>query len=222
MAKILKADLREFEHNPGKIDNYRILSDVTRKKTGIDPRYLNFDIRQLHPGQYSAPYHSHRYAEELFMLIAGSATLRTPEGLEVVGTGDMIFCEAGEAGAHQLYNHTEEPCIFLDVRTFIGYDVCDYPDSDKILLAPSFETFGKDAGLDYFAGEENIREIWAQLEQKRETKKGAEKEIGIKPERGTEKKSEKRSGEKQKKERINKARGREKAKKRSGKSPQKA
>ena len=169
MAKILKADLREFEHNPGKIDNYRILSDVTRKKTGIDPRYLNFDIRQLNPGQYSAPYHSHRYAEELFMLIAGSATLRTPEGLEVVGPGDMIFCEAGEAGAHQLYNHTEEPCIFLDVRTFIGYDVCDYPDSDKILLAPSFETFGKDAGLDYFAGEENIREIWAQLEQKRET-----------------------------------------------------
>lgn len=201
MAKILKADLREFEHNPGKIDNYRILSDVTRKKTGIDPRYLNFDIRQLNPGQYSAPYHSHRYAEELFMLIAGSATLRTPEGLEVVGTGNMIFCEAGEAGAHQLYNHTEEPCIFLDVRIFIGYDVCDYPDSDKILLAPSFETFGKDAGLDYFAGEENIREIWTQLEQKRETKKGAEKEIGIKPERGTEKKSEKRSGKKQKKDR---------------------
>ena len=113
----------------------------------------------------------------------------------------MIFCEAGEAGAHQLYNHTEEPCIFLDVRTFIGYDVCDYPDSDKILLAPSFETFGKDAGLDYFAGEENIREIWAQLEQKKETKKGAEKEIGIKPERGTEKKSEKRSGKKQEKDR---------------------
>lgn len=193
MAKILKADLREFEENPGKIDNYRILSDVTREKTGINPRYLNFDIRQLDPGQYSAPYHSHRYAEELFMLISGSATLRSPEGLEVVGTGDMIFCETGEAGAHQLYNHTAEPCIFLDVRTYIGYDVCDYPDSDKILIAPSFETFGKGTGLDYFAGEENIREVWAHLERKQKAKKspgkGSKRDAGTDPEKDSEKRS---------------------------------
>ena len=163
MATILKAAQREFAENPGKTDNYRIWSDTARERKGIDPQYLNFDVRQLNPGQFSAPYHSHRYAEELFLVISGSATLRTTDGLARVGKGDLIFCQTGEAGAHQLYNHTDEPCIYLDVRTSIGYDVCDYPDSGKILLAPSFEVFSKDARPDYFAGEENIREIWAQL-----------------------------------------------------------
>jgi uncharacterized cupin superfamily protein len=40
------------------------------------------------------------------MIISGSATLRTPEGPEVVENGDLIFSETGETGAHQLHNHT--------------------------------------------------------------------------------------------------------------------
>lgn len=167
MATILKSDQREFKENPNKIDNFRIYTDISREKKGITPQNLNFDLRQLNPGQYCAAYHSHRYAEELFMIISGSATLRTPKGLEIVGSGDLIFFEMGEKGAHQLYNHTTEPCIYLDIRTFIGYDVCDYPDSDKILLAPGFETFRKDSQVGYFEGEENIREKWEQLKKKK-------------------------------------------------------
>ncbi|MDR2384731.1 MAG: hypothetical protein LBD80_03565, partial [Tannerella sp.] len=65
------------------------------------------------------------------------------------------------------YNHTTEPCIYLDIRTFIGYDVCEYPDSNKIFLAPSYEIFGKDAQLNYFDGEENVREKWKEIENKK-------------------------------------------------------
>ncbi len=160
MATILKSNEREFKENPGKIDNFRILSDVSRIKKGIEPKNLNFDLRQLNPGQYSAPYHFHRFAEELFMIISGSATLRTPTGLEIVNVGDLMFFEMGETGAHQLYNHTTEPCVYLDIRTFLGCDVCDYPDSNKLLIAPSFEIFDKNSQLDYFNGEENIRDKW--------------------------------------------------------------
>ncbi|MDR1675871.1 MAG: cupin domain-containing protein, partial [Tannerella sp.] len=128
MATILKSDGREFKENPNKIDGFRIFSDVSRIKKGVNPQQLNFDLRQLNPGQYCAAYHFHRYAEELFMIISGSATLRTPEGLEVVESGDLIFFEMGASGAHQLYNHTDEPCTYLDIRTFMGYDVCEYPD----------------------------------------------------------------------------------------------
>lgn len=163
MATILKATEREFKEEPNKIDNFRIQTDISRKKKEIDPKNLNFDLRQLNPGQYCAAYHFHRYAEELFMIISGSATLRTPEGLQIVNVGDVIFFEMGEAGTHQLYNHTTHPCIYLDVRTFIGYDVCEYPDSNKILLAPSFEIFSKDSGLKYFDGEKNIVNIWEKL-----------------------------------------------------------
>ncbi|MDR2118843.1 MAG: hypothetical protein LBP25_04870 [Tannerellaceae bacterium] len=74
----------------------------------------------------------------------------------------------GEAGAHQLYNHTEEPCVYLDIRTFIGYDVCEYPDSNKIFLVPSYEIFAKDSRKNYFDGEENIRDKWKEIGNKGE------------------------------------------------------
>lgn len=164
MATILKSTQREFAESPNKINNYRIFTDLSRAKNGIAPKNLNFDLRQLNPGEYSAPYHFHRYAEELFMIVSGSATLRTTEGREIVNTGDLIFFEMGETGAHQLYNHTQEACIYLDIRTFIGYDVCEYPDSNKILLAPSFEIFSKDAKVKYFEGEENAGEKWKEIE----------------------------------------------------------
>ena len=168
MATILKAKQREFREDSNKIDNFRLFSDVSRVKNGINPQNLNFDLRQLNPGQYCAAYHFHRYAEELFMITSGSATLRTPKGLEVVNCGDIIFFETGETGAHQLYNHTEEPCVYLDIRTFVGYDVCEYPDSNKIFIVPTYEIFSKGATLNYFEGEENIRDKWEQLESKKE------------------------------------------------------
>jgi uncharacterized cupin superfamily protein len=105
------------------------------------------------------------------MLVSGAATLRTPEGLEIVETGDLIFFEKGETGAHQLYNHTAEPCVYLDISVFIGYDVCEYPDSNKIFLNPSLNTseiFDRDARLDYFDGEENVQEKWKEIEKKKD------------------------------------------------------
>lgn len=168
MATILKNDTREFMEEPNKIDKFRLFSDISRKKNGIMPKNLNFDLRLLNPGQFSAPYHFHRHAEELFMVVSGSMKLRTPDGYQVVQSGDIIFFEMGETGAHQFFNHGTEPCIYLDVRTFIGYDICEYPDTGKILLAPSYEIFDKEARLGYFEGEEKVSEIWDKAEKAEE------------------------------------------------------
>jgi len=165
MATILRCEKRKFKENPGKIDNYRLFSDVSRAKNGINPKNLIFDLRLLNPGQYSAPYHSHRYAEELFMVLTGSMTLRTPKGLEIVSNGDLVFFEMGETGAHQFFNHGTEACTYLDIRTFIGHDICDYPDSGKILIAPSMEIFKKEDVVEYFEGEENIAGKWNVIKQ---------------------------------------------------------
>lgn len=164
MAAIIKADDREFVENPNRIDNFRLLTDISRIKKGINPENLNFDLRQLNPGEFCSAYHFHRYAEELFMIISGSATLRTPNGLEIVENGDLIFLQKGESGAHQLYNHTSEPCVYLDIRTFTGFDICEYPDSNKIFIIPTAETYRKDSNLEYFDGEENILAKWHELE----------------------------------------------------------
>jgi uncharacterized cupin superfamily protein len=167
MATVLKSDQREFRESPNKIDNFRIFTDVSRVNKGINPKNLNFDLRQLNPGQYSAPYHFHRYSEELFMIISGTSTLRTPKGLEIVNKGDLIFFEKGETGAHQLYNHTVETCEYLDIRTYIGFDVCEYPDSNKLFIAPSNEIFDKDSQVGYFHGEMNIIDKWKQIENEK-------------------------------------------------------
>ena len=96
MAKIFRKGDCDFQPNKGKIDGFRLMTDMSREKRGLNPKWLNFDIRLLNPKQYNAAYHFHRYAEEMFIIFSGKATLRTPEGLKQVETGDIIFFEAGE------------------------------------------------------------------------------------------------------------------------------
>lgn len=169
MATILKANNRDFKEEPNKIDKFRLFSDISRKKQGIDPKNLNFDLRLLNSGEYSAPYHFHRFAEELFFVLSGSMMLRSENGVEKVSAGDIIFCEMGEKGAHQFFNDQPEPCTYLDIRTFVGFDICEYPDSEKILIAPSFEILAKNAMLDYFDGEKNIDEKWNRIKGQDQT-----------------------------------------------------
>ena len=63
---------------------------------------LDFDIRSLDPDSFSFPYRIHRAAEELFLILSGEATLRTPEGFQKVAGGDLVFFEHGDTCAHQL------------------------------------------------------------------------------------------------------------------------
>jgi len=93
-------------------------------------------------------------------------TLRTPDGLDIVSNGDLVFFEMGDTGAHQFYNHTSEPCTYLDIRSFIGFDICDYPDSGKMLIAPSFEIFIKEDLATYFDGEKDVQDKWDNLRSK--------------------------------------------------------
>jgi uncharacterized cupin superfamily protein len=81
-----------------------------------------------------------------------------------------VFFEMGDSGAHQFYNHTTESCTYLDIRSFIGFDVCDYPDSGKILIAPSFEIFNKANRSAYFEGEQDIKSKWDKINKSKHDK----------------------------------------------------
>ena len=94
------------------------------------------------------------------MVVSGSMTLRTPDGLENLTAGDLVFFEMGESGAHHVYNQGTEPCIYLDIRSFTGTDICEYPDSGKTLIIPSMQVFEKESKVSYFKGEENVTDIW--------------------------------------------------------------
>lgn len=127
-------------------------------------KQLLFEIRSLDPGKYSYPYHFHRSVEEIFVILSGRATLRTPEGFQEVQEGDTVFFETGPGGAHQLFNHTDEPCKYLDLRTNTGIDICEYPDSGKINILPYEEVYRAEQ-VDYFEGERNVAEKWKGLDK---------------------------------------------------------
>jgi uncharacterized cupin superfamily protein len=123
-------------------------------------KYLHFDIKSLFPGKFSYPYHFHRNAEELFIILEGEATLRSPEGYQTISKGDIIFFEEGPCGTHQIYNHSDEQFVYIDLRTKANIDVCEYPDSGKINILPTLDIFEEGSKVSYYTGEEGVRDKW--------------------------------------------------------------
>ncbi len=163
MPTVINPELLEFKASPAVLEDFKLKSLAPRLSDLAKSKQLVFDIRQLDPGKYSFPYHYHRNSEELMMVISGTFTLRSKAGFKIIEKGEIVFCEMGESGLHQFYNHGDIPCIYLDIRTAIGLDVVEYPDSGKINIMPERLIFDKDSQVDYYKGEENVGKVWKQL-----------------------------------------------------------
>jgi len=159
MPLIFKPSKIELEKNHSAIPHFswkasRPLEEISKSK------YLHFDIKSLFPGKFSYPYHFHRNAEELFIILEGEATLRSPEGYKTISKGDIIFFEEGASGTHQIYNHSDEQFVYIDLRTKANIDVCEYPDSGKISILPALDIFEEASKVTYYTGEEAVRDKW--------------------------------------------------------------
>ena len=159
MPLIFKSGNIELKKNSSAIPHFSWrssspLEDISHSK------YLHFDIKSLFPGKFSYPYHFHRNAEELFVILEGEATLRSPEGFQKLSKGDIIFFEEGSSGTHQLYNHSDEQLIYIDLRIKAYIDVCEYPDSGKINILPALDIFEEGSKVSYYSGEEGVKNKW--------------------------------------------------------------
>ena len=161
MAYIMRKDEMKFSANHDKMDDY-IWQKSGRLSELTNAKQMDAAIVSLSPDKFSYPYHFHHNTEELFVILSGNAKLRTPDGICEVSQGDVIFFEMGETGAHQLYNHTNEPCVYLDMGTTTDIDLCEYPDTDKINVSGKGvgQIHYKNQTAGYFDGEENIRDKW--------------------------------------------------------------
>jgi len=159
MPKIFNAKSVPFQERKSRIPEF-LWRTSPRLAELSNAKHFQFDIRSLDPGKFSFPYHFHRAAEELFVILSGEATLRSPEGFRKLSQGDIVFFETGGEGAHQLYNHNDSPCVYLDLRTTIGIDICEYPDSEKVNILPAMEVFERSSSVDYYRGEENVVTKW--------------------------------------------------------------
>ena len=125
---LLDGELDGEEEQPG----YR----HQRTQVGVRLRaeLLGATLYETPPGEKLWPYHWELGCEEFLVVVAGTPTLRTPDGERVLAAGDVVAFPEGEAGAHQLRNDSTEPFRVLIGSTKSGLYVAVYPDSNKLLI----------------------------------------------------------------------------------------
>ena len=63
---------------------------------------IGASMSEVEPGSKLWPYHTHHANEEWVIVLRGEPTLRTPEGEQVLGEGDVVCFPRGKDGAHQM------------------------------------------------------------------------------------------------------------------------
>jgi uncharacterized cupin superfamily protein len=111
----------------------------------------------LPPGQSLCPYH-YEYEEEWLLVLEGSIVLRTPEGEQQLGRGEIVAFPPGRDGAHKTTNRGTEPARLLMFSSAREPAVAVYPDSDKIGVWPGEESdrvilHRRDGSVGYYDGE---------------------------------------------------------------------
>jgi uncharacterized cupin superfamily protein len=122
---------------------------------------VGLTVYELDPGKKNLPYHAHFGIEEVIVVIAGTPTLRSPDGERELVAGEVVACPPGRGGAHQLINRSDAVARFLVLSSKAAADLIEYPDSKRI-SAQSGEWGTPDAvaymlstepQLEYFEGE---------------------------------------------------------------------
>ena len=126
MTNLHRPDYDEPREHPGFVAKRARLS---RQAGAVD---LGLSLWEVPPGEAAYPYHFHLNEEELVIVLDGSPSLRTPGGTRRLERGEIVSFLAGEEGAHQLVNDTEETVRFLAFSPSGTADVVVYPDSGKV------------------------------------------------------------------------------------------
>lgn len=114
---------------------------------------FDLQIRRLPPGASVCPYHQHFAQWELFVVLAGTGTVRTSEARTGVKSGDVFFHPPG--AAHQIINSGNTELEVLIIADNPPMDAGYYPDSDKWYLRPPAKLF-RITEADYFDGEDTV------------------------------------------------------------------
>jgi uncharacterized cupin superfamily protein len=133
------------EHPPGFQTRYRQLGPV------LGGDLLGGTVYELDPGERNGPYHYEIGNEECLLVLAGTPTLRHPEGRDVLAVGDMILFPEGPGGAHQLINESAGVTRVLILSTMREPYGCAYPDSGKLSTLGGI--FKLTETVDYWDGE---------------------------------------------------------------------
>jgi uncharacterized cupin superfamily protein len=95
---------------------------------------LDATVVELAAGQESEAYQYAFGREEWMLVLAGTPTVRHPEGEDQLVAGDLVCFPEGPAGAHQVLNRGESAVRVLSLSTTdLPVNVC-YPDTGQWLI----------------------------------------------------------------------------------------
>jgi uncharacterized cupin superfamily protein len=144
----------ELEYDEDDPEGYRAGSRKVSQDLGA--RMMAGSVYDVPPGQANCPYH-YEFDEEWLLVLAGTLTVRHPEGEDEVGAGELVCFPPGPAGAHKLTNRGDEPVRMLIVSTRSQPQVAVYPDSDKVGIWSGDERstilVRRSSRVDYYDGE---------------------------------------------------------------------
>lgn len=110
---------------------------LPRRAMRLGPRAgaseLGVSLYELDPGGAVSPYHAHHANEELLLVLRGRPALRTPDGIRQLESGDLVAFPRGPAGAHRIFNPSDEAARVLVFSTMIWPEIADYPDTGATL-----------------------------------------------------------------------------------------
>jgi uncharacterized cupin superfamily protein len=125
--------------------------------TQVGAQQTGTSFYELAPGVALCPYHYEYGEEEWLLVVAGTPTVRDPDGSHELAVHDVVFFPRGPSGAHQIRNDSAEPARVLMWSAIIQPSATVYPDSDKIgiwtgnreddLIVP------RSSGVGYYHGE---------------------------------------------------------------------
>jgi uncharacterized cupin superfamily protein len=102
----------------------------------IGAKKLGYNLTVLPPGKAQCPYHCHHGEEEMFLILEGEGELRFGNQRYAIRKHDVIACPTGGAEvAHQIVNTGTATMRYLSLSTKVELEVCEYPDSQKILVS---------------------------------------------------------------------------------------
>ncbi len=122
---------------------------------GTAAKKLAAGVDTLPPGKRSCPYHFHHAEEEMFIVLAGSGSLRVAGEMLPITAGDVVFIPPGPEYPHHIVNTSDAPLTYISIGTNEPIEICEYPDSGKHLVGSEhFHIIArKDAHVDYWDGE---------------------------------------------------------------------
>ena len=107
-------------------------------RTRVAGEQIGATLYELADGQSAAAYHFHHGVEEWLVVVAGSPTVRTPEGERLLRAGDTLCFPAGPTGAHQVTG----PGTVLVVAESRLPDLVEQPESGAVEVRSAFRGAG--------------------------------------------------------------------------------